>query len=159
MKFGLKIILCVQKQSVNLKQKHIYLCVCSHTHTHTGPSSDLQWDSRDQHCVATAVSQRGQVTLLPPSPRPSPRERPRVKPTHTGILRPVSSLPSCRCQAEHEVFWAQSRHTSTSSWKIHILERGSTACGCQTETCSQEMRGSATTALSFNHQQHNKKKL
>ena len=92
----------------------------------------------------------GQVTLIPPSPRPSPRERPHVKPTHGRIHiphhPPHRSLPSCMYQAQHKVFWAHNGHTPSEA---HLLKESSAACGCQTETCSQEMRESALTAISL----------
>lgn len=61
MKFGIKSV-CVFKSREFISGKntsiYVYAHTRTHTHTHTGPSSDLHWDWRDQHSVATAVSQR-----------------------------------------------------------------------------------------------------
>lgn len=160
---------CICKSRVWSTGKNTSVHVHAHPHshtpttrTHTGPSSDLHWDSRDQPCVATAVSQR---VRLPCHHHPQGLHQgndPTSKPTHTSTLLlpppptpvPKASFPSCWYRAQHKAFWVRGRHTSWSSWIIHILKGSSAACGCRTETCSQEMSESAMTALSFNHQQN-----
>lgn len=115
----------------------------SHTQTRTGPSSDPHWDSGDQRRVATAVSQRVRLpchtipkaftkgtTLRQTNTLPPPTHTAPCPPAGTGLLGP---------ELIHH----------PKSWMKRIMQVSSTASDCQSETCSQEMRESATKALSL----------
>lgn len=105
----------------------------------------------------------GQVTLLPPSPRPSPRERPHVKPTHTRAhCPPVSSPVSWRYQAEHlRCFWAPAPRKSTHApgaceWQTSYKGLQQLVVAKLKAARRKRAGESAMTALSFSHQQNNK---
>lgn len=132
----------------------IHSCVHWHTHwTIIWSVQGLQGSAPRGYSCFTA----GQVTLPPPSPRPSPRERLHVKPTHTTPHTHAHWPPTDPCPpAGNRLNRSPKKwHTSWHSSKIHILQASSTTCGCQTETCSQEMRENATAALSFRYKENN----
>lgn len=104
-------------------QRHIHVYAPTYilTHTHTSLSSDLHWDSRDQHRVATAVSQRVRFPCHHHPQGPHQGNDPTSN-QHTGTLSPNSPMPPCRYQDTTRYFQPI---TLTRLLKIHDAHRGS----------------------------------
>lgn len=139
--------MCISEVGGSGDDPSIYMYTHTHTHTHTGPSSDLHWDSRDQHHVATAVSQRVRLPCyhhpqgLHQGNDPTSNQHTHTRAHCPPTPPPTGSLASWRYQVEHEVFGGQkSTHLLEPADDRQTSLRGSSrACGCRTETCSQEM--------------------